>query len=185
MSRLAHVWKATLDLSSLADPVLRKIWEETRETVALLVPQGQMRLCIAELPSPQPLNFKRGVGSTERLVLGATGRAILAWMDPTPEQLRDYAQGTQLDLKDLEAELGATRKRGYSVSRNELVSGAVAVAVPFFDRQSQVAGSIGVFGPEVRMDAARQKQIARLLQQESSRLSEALGFGSVVKPASR
>ena len=133
VSRLAHVWKATLDLSSLADPVLRKIWEETRETVALLVPQGQMRLCIAELPSPQPLNFKRGVGSTERLVLGATGRAILAWMDPTPEQLRDYAQGTQLDLKDLEAELGATRKRGYSVSRNELVSGAVAVAVPFFD----------------------------------------------------
>ena len=99
--------------------------------------------------------------------------------------MRDYAQGTQLDLKDLEAELGATRKRGYSVSRNELVSGAVAVAVPFFDRQSQVAGSIGVFGPEVRMDAARQKQIARLLQQESSRLSEALGFGSVVKPASR
>ena len=185
VSRLAHVWKATLDLSSLADPVLRKIWEETRETVALLVPQGQIRLCIAELPSPQPLNFKRGVGSTERLVLGATGRAILAWMDPTPEQLRDYAQGTQLDLKDLEAELGATRKRGYSVSRNELVSGAVAVAVPFFDRQSQVAGSIGVFGPEVRMDAARQKQIARLLQQESSRLSEALGFGSVVKPASR
>ena len=36
VSRLAHVWKATLDLSSLADPVLRKIWEETRETVALL-----------------------------------------------------------------------------------------------------------------------------------------------------
>ena len=50
---------------------------------------------------------------------------------------------------------------------------------------SAYVGSIGVFGPEVRMDAARQKQIARLLQQESSRLSEALGFGSVVKPASR
>ena len=101
-------------------------------------------------------------------------------MDPTPEQLRDYAQGT-LDLKDLEAELGATRKRGYSVSHQRTLSRcAVAVAVPFFDRQSQVAGSIGVFGPEVRMDAARRKQIAGLLQQESSRLSEALGFGSVV-----
>lgn len=184
VARLAHVWKATLDLNALAEPVLRRLWEATRETVALQVPQGNMRLCVAELPSPQPLNFKRGVGYTERLVLGATGRAILAHLDPTPEQLRGYLQGTQLDLKDLEAELGATRKRGYSTSRNELIPGAVAVAVPFFDRQGRVAGSIGVFGPEVRLDAARQKQVAHLLLQESARLSEALGFGTAASQPS-
>lgn len=181
VARLAHVWKSTLDLSTLAEPVLRRIWEETQETVALFVPQGNMRLCVSELPSPQPLNFKRGVGYTERIVLGATGRAILAYMEPSPEQLRSYVQGTQVNLKDLEAELAATRKRGYSTSRSELISGAVAVAVPFFDRESGVAGSMGVFGPEVRMDASRQKEIAQLLQEESVRLSEALGFGTVVK----
>ncbi|WP_240787063.1 IclR family transcriptional regulator [Ramlibacter rhizophilus] len=178
VARLAHVWKSTLDLSTLAEPVLRRIWEETRETVALVVPQGHMRLCVAELPSPQPLNFKRGVGYTERLVLGATGRAILAWLEPDAAQLREYLQGTQVDLKELEAELAMTRKRGWAVSRNELIAGAVAVAAPFFDRHSQVAGSIGVFGPEVRMDAARQKEVAHLLVQEAARLSEAMGFGT-------
>ena len=176
VARLAHVWKSTLDLSVLAEPVLRRIWEETRETVALLVPRGNMRLCVAELPSPQPLNFKRGVGYTERIVLGATGRAILAYMAPTPDQLREYLQGTQVDLKDLKAELDLTRKRGYATSRNELISGAVAVAVPFFDRHSQVAGSMGVFGPEVRLGSGRQKEIAKLLLRESAKLSEALGF---------
>jgi DNA-binding IclR family transcriptional regulator len=137
-----------------------------------------MRLCVAELPSPQPLNFKRGVGYTERIVRGATGRAILAYLDTSPEQLRAYAQGTEIDLKELQAELAATRKRHYSTSRSELIPGAVAVAVPFFDREAQVAGSIGVFGPEVRLDPARQKAIAHLLMDESVRLSEALGFGS-------
>jgi IclR family acetate operon transcriptional repressor len=181
VARLAHVWKSTLDLSTVAEPVLRRIWDETRETVALFVPQGHMRLCVAELPSPQPLNFKRGVGYTERIVLGASGRAILAYMDATPEQLRSYVQGTEVNLKDLGAELAATRKRGYSNSRSELISGAVAVAVPFFDHDAAVAGSMGVFGPEVRMDAARQKAIAKLLLDESVRLSEALGFGTPAK----
>lgn len=179
VARLAHVWKSTLDVSTVAQPVLRRLWERTRETVSLFVPQGTMRLCVAELPSPQPLSFKRGVGYTERIVRGATGRAILAYMEPTPDELHGYLQSTGVDPKEIEAELAITRKRGYSTSRNELISGAVAVAVPFFDQQGRVAGSIGVFGPEVRLDAQRQVEIAHLLLEEAVKLSEALGFGAV------
>jgi IclR family transcriptional regulator, acetate operon repressor len=175
VSRLAHVWNGSLDLRSVAEPILKRLWQETRETVALFIPQGNMRLCVEELPSPQPLNFKRGVGYTERIVRGATGRAILAYLDSSVDELKGYAQGTGVNLKKLEEELSVTRKRGYSTSHNELISGAVAVAVPFFDRTGQVAGSIGVFGPEVRLDATRQKAVARLLLQEAKALSEALG----------
>lgn len=182
VARLAHVWKSTLDLATLAQPVLRRIWQETGETVALFVPQGSMRLCVTELPSPQPLNFKRGVGYTERIVRGATGRAILAYLELPPEQLRAYAEGSGVDLHALATELAATRKRGYATSRSELISGAVAVAVPFFDREARVAGSVGVFGPEVRLDAARQKQVAKLLLEQAVRLSELLGFGALAKP---
>lgn len=175
VSRLAHVWKGTLDLKSIAEPVLKRIWHATSETVAMFVPQGNMRLCVEELPSPQPLNFKRGVGYTERVVRGASGRAILAFMQPTEAVLRSYLAGSGVDPKKLEDELATTRQRGYSVSRNELISGAVAIAAPFFDRSGQVAGSIGVFGPEVRLDAGRQKEVAQLLLLESQMLSEALG----------
>ncbi len=182
VSRLAHVWNNSLDLKTIAEPILRRIWQDTRETVALFIPQGNMRLCVEEIPSPQPLNFKRGVGYTERIVRGATGRAILAYLNPTPEELKSYLNGTELNLKKLEEELASTRKRGYSSSHNELISGAVAVAVPFFDRTGQVAGSMGVFGPEVRMDPAKQKAIARQLQQEAAILSGALGNQVAVRP---
>lgn len=176
VARLAHVWKGSLDLKALAEPVLRRLWEETRETVAMFVPQGNMRLCVAELPSPQPLTFKRGVGYTERIVRGATGRVILAYSNLTNSELQAYLQGTDLKLKELETELAATRKRGYSTSHSELIPGAVAVAVAIFDQDGAVAGSVGVFGPEVRLGSARVRELAQLLARECSRLSQALGY---------
>ena len=179
VAKLAHVWTAGVDLSSIAEPVLRRIWQETSESVSLYVPRGELRTCVAELPSPQPLSFRRGVGYTEKIVRGATGRAILAFWDLTSTELRKYVQGSGVSMKELEAELAQTRKRGYATSRSELIDGAVAVAVPFFDRSGQVAGSIGVYGPEVRLSAARQQQIARILLEESGKLSEALGFSGV------
>ncbi|MFM2238944.1 MAG: hypothetical protein RJA69_318 [Pseudomonadota bacterium] len=176
VARLAHVWTASLDISALAEPVLRRIWNQTHETVALFVAQGDQRLCVAELPSPQPLNFKRGVGYTERIVRGATGRAILAYLDATPQEIKTFARGTGVDLSALESELTATRKRGYASSRHELIPGAVAVAVPFFDQHRKVAGSIGVFGPEIRLDASACKRIATTLKTESQQLSALLGY---------
>lgn len=181
VARLAQVWTSRPDLSALAQPVLRRLWERTRETVALFVPQGGLRLCLAELPSPQPLNFKRGAGYTELIARGASGRAILAYMDAPVQQRRRWAEQAGIDPATLETDLARTRQRGYATSHNELIDGAVAIGVPFFDRQGVVAGSLGVFGPEVRLNLARQQQIARLLKQEASALSRDLGFDSGVK----
>lgn len=176
VAKLAHVWTSSLDLSLIAQPVLQRIWRATGETVAMFVPQGGLRLCLAELPSPQPLNFKRGVGYTERIVKGATGRAILAFMATTPEEMDSYIRDSGVDPDAFQTELERTRQRGYASSHNELISGATALAAPFFDRNGCVAGSIGVFGPEVRLAPDRQQEIAHLLTVESQNLSQLLGY---------
>jgi DNA-binding IclR family transcriptional regulator len=175
VAQLAHVWSSSLNISALAEPILRKIWEQTQETVALFLPQGQDRLCVAELPSPQPLNFKRGVGYKERIVRGATGRAILAFSDVPKLELQSYLKGTELKFNDLLKDLELTKQRGYATSHNELISGAVAVAVPFFNSHGQVAGSVGVFGPEVRLDDRAIESILRTLTAETKNLSVLLG----------
>jgi IclR family acetate operon transcriptional repressor len=175
VAHLAHVWTSSLDLADVARPILRKIWEQTAETVALFVPQGAYRTCIAELPSTQPLSFKRGVGYRERIVLGASGRVILANANISAIELEEYAQGTSVDLSNYPKELELIRKRGYAVSKNELIQGAVAIAAPFFDAAGQVAGSIGVFGPSARLDAARIEEIGKLLMTEAESMAKALG----------
>jgi len=174
VAQLAHSWSSSLKLSDVAEPFMRRVWAATEETVALFVPDGLMRLCVAEIPSPQALSFKRGVGYRERLVVGASGRSILAHIEDRVD-LAAYAEGVVIDIEKYREELRKTRRRGYAVSRDELIQGAVAIAAPIFDGGGQVVGSLGVFGPSVRMPEARVQEFGRLLVQEAADISVALG----------
>jgi IclR family transcriptional regulator, acetate operon repressor len=175
VARLAHVWGSALDLDTVARPILQEAWRYTAETVALFVPRGEMRLCIAELQSPQALSFRRGVGYSEKLVRGASGRAILALTPLAPGQLEAYAAGTNVDVAWVRDQLPITRERGYAMGHNELIQGAYAVAAPFFDAAGNVAGSLGVFGPDVRLTEARVHEFGHYLRGLSARLTEMLG----------
>ena len=173
VAHLAHVWSSSLDIATLAQPMLRRLWDQTGETVALLVHQGNSRICVAELPSAQPLSFKRGLGYREDVTLGASGRAILAHV-PTPENYLNKS-GETVDVPAYLDRLRQIREQGYAISRDELIQGAVAVAAPFFLGNDKVMGSLAVFGPSVRVDQARVSVIAMLLQEEARQLSLALG----------
>jgi IclR family acetate operon transcriptional repressor len=175
VARLAQAWTSTLDLAEVARPVMHDAWVSTMETVALFVPRGEMRLCIAEMPSPQPISFRRGVGYSEKLVLGASGRAILAFTPLADGQLEAYAAGTNTDLEWLRDQLAVTRDRGYAMGHNELIQGAYAVAAPFFDGARHVAGSLGVFGPDARLTEARVREFGVLLREKAARITEGMG----------
>jgi IclR family transcriptional regulator, acetate operon repressor len=175
VAQLAHVWSTSLDLTTVAKPVMLEAWSHTSETVALFVPRGQMRLCLAEIQSPQPLSFRRGIGYTERLVRGASGRAILAHTPLAPGQLEAFAAGISIDMAWLRDQLAVTRERGYAMGHNELIQGAYAVAAPFFDHQGCIAGSLGVFGPDVRLTEDRIHEFGHYLRGLTARLSATLG----------
>lgn len=175
VARLAHVWSTTLDISALGRPVMAETWAFTSETVALFVPRGDMRLCVAEMQSPQPISFRRGVGYSEKLVRGASGRAILAFTHLRDGELERFAAGTNADLGWVRAQLVLTRERGYAMGHNELIQGAYAVAAPFFDGTGTVAGSLGVFGPDVRLTEARVHEFGVFLRAMAARLSTSLG----------
>ena len=112
----------------------------------------------------------------ERLVLGASGRAILAFRDQDRARLKALTQGIDISLDEYENKLERTRQLGYATSREELIAGAVAIAAPFFDGSDQAAGSLSAFGPSVRLSDERVDQIGQLLKHECEELSLALGF---------
>jgi DNA-binding IclR family transcriptional regulator len=167
VARLAHVWATGHRIADIAQPSLRHLKEATGETAALFAPEGAYRVCIAEIESAQPLSFRRGVGYREKLVRGASGRAILAWTEGDLDSL----EGTKVDQN----ELAAIRERGYAVSRDELINGAVALAAPIFDGANRIAGSLGIFGPSVRMSAEKVGEFSQVLMREARVLSQALG----------
>jgi IclR family transcriptional regulator, acetate operon repressor len=182
-AQLAHAWRGSLDLGRVAQPMMRALWEGSRETVALFVREDLHRICVAEMESPQPLRFRRGVGYRERLVRGASGRAILAFADFDEPFLRRLYAGTTVNRTDQADELVQIRKRGWALSRDELIEGAVALAAPVFDSGGVVAASLGVFGPSVRLKPVQVADVAARLCEQAARLSGALGHAAAPPPA--
>lgn len=176
VAHLAHAWTAGLNYSAIAQPMMRRLWEATSETVSLHVQDGMHRVCVAELPSPQPLSFRRGVGFREKLILGASGRSILAWLDVDAKALMAYGAHNAAEAAKYLAQLEQIRARGYATSRDELIQGAVAIAAPFFDGAGRVIGSIGLFGPSVRLTDDVVEHYGSLLVEEARLLSAALGL---------
>lgn len=175
VAQLAHTWMANNTIAQIAQPMLRELWDATSETVALFVPEDTYRICVAELESPQPLSFRRGVGYREKLVLGASGRTILSQMPLAGNDLHRYLTDPDQDALALATDLEAIRARGYGTSHHALIAGAVAVAAPFFNGANQVAGSVCIFGPSVRVTDERVEQFATLLKRAAGNISRALG----------
>lgn len=174
VGHLSHVWTASLDVATVAQPMMQELWNATKETVALFLHRGNIRACIAELPSPQPLSFKRGVGYTESIFKGASGRAILAFMDDTYGYVNEHTASGEIPnpgkfLKELER----IKHVGHAISKDELITGAVAIAAPFFGSDKKVMGSLAVFGPSARLDEKQISLISVILQTQAKKLSEA------------
>ena len=109
-------------------------------------------------------------------MLGASGRVILAHMPDGDEKLRLHAAQAHLDANTYVKDLILIRQRGYALSKDELIQGAVAVAAPYFDGSSRVVGSIAVFGPSARLHTAQTEAFGKLLALEAQALSKALGY---------
>src|SRR6516165_9992291 len=80
IGRLAHNWIAGIDVITLARPILEELRNATGETTALFLRRGNLRQCVAEVVSPHVLALSRGLGETDHLWRGASGKAILAFM---------------------------------------------------------------------------------------------------------
>jgi DNA-binding IclR family transcriptional regulator len=184
---LAHVWLAGLDKVDVARPVLEQLREATGETAALFVLREQKRICVLELESHHALTIARGVGDTGDITLGASGKAILAYLD---ENRRD-AILDQVTNKARRAELTkaleVVRSRGYAVSYGEVFVGAVALAAPTFNHNGEVAGCLGVFGPRARVKDTDISRFGALVIRAANTISEQYGHrvGQVPVASSR
>jgi DNA-binding IclR family transcriptional regulator len=175
VGRLAHTWITGIDVIALARPILERLRIASGETTALLVRRGDLRQCVAELASPHVLAISRGIGETDHLWRGASGKAILAFMADNEIAAVMRKLPKTMDKAALAGDLSGTRKDGYFVSRGEVFVGAIAIAAPYFDHTGRVAGSIGVFGPEARLDERWVMKTASLVAKSAAELSAASG----------
>lgn len=174
--KLGHAALARIDVARLGHRHLRELWRATGETVALFVPvSGGSKMCVEEIQSRQALVYTRGAGFNEPVTVGASGKAILAFMPAGEAEAVLAALTDDAERVDLRADLAEVRRTGYRVSTGEIMGGAVALAAPVFAAGGTVAGSICVFGPEARLTGSNRENCVRELCATADRISEAMG----------
>ena len=85
-------------------------------------------------------------------------------MDLPPERREAYR-----------AELLRVREAGCAISREELIAGAVAIAVPLFMSGDRVVGSLAVYGPSARIDDQQIMLIVEQLKSASTQITKLAG----------
>jgi IclR family KDG regulon transcriptional repressor len=170
-----------IDLQSVAGPRLRRLGEDTRESVQLAVWDGGYVVYIDKVDSTQPLKAITSIGSRVPATVVSTGKAMLAWMqgnslDAAFEHVKRYTPMTMTRRKDIERDLEETRERGYAVNRGEFRVGVCGIAAPVRDRGGNIVAAIGVWGAEKSILGARREELAHMTVSAARDISREMGF---------
>lgn len=169
----------TVDIRSLALPLMEHVRGATGETVTLTFAINHERIYVAQVESPQNVRMTVEIGGRAPLYAGASGRAILmtydkedldAFLDEV--ELTPLTDRTPHDRAELLATLLEDGARGYSVSTGERDVHAAAVAAPVRARGGQAFAAMSVCGPRGRLDVDRLHECSAAVLAATQRLSQ-------------
>jgi IclR family KDG regulon transcriptional repressor len=174
-----------VDLVGVANPRLRRLCEEARESVQLAVFDAGFAVYVDKVDSPHPLKAMTTIGSRLPATVVSTGKAILAWLptealDMAFQHVKRYTPQTLMRRKDIEQDLRETRDRGFAINRSEFRPGVCGIAVPVRDRSGGVVASIGIWGAEANILGSRRDELAHLAMIAARDISRDLGY---IEPA--
>ncbi|WP_376094510.1 IclR family transcriptional regulator [Roseomonas sp. CCTCC AB2023176] len=151
-----HAWRG-VDLRGAAEEEMARLRDETGETVRLAVLQGHEMLYLAQVDSPSPVAFRLHVGARGPAYCSGTGKAVLAFLPVERRNVlldsvaRERHTGrTLVGRSELEADLAASRARGWALDDGEQAEDVRSLGAPILDRNGLPCGAISLTVPAFR-----------------------------------
>jgi IclR family KDG regulon transcriptional repressor len=167
-------------LAATAMPFLAALGKSSNENVYLRVRDGMESETVAIYQTDPALRVYTEVG--KRLSLHAGSSRLLLAYAPEAVQTQVLAQrlprftpATRTDPAWIAADLHRIRARGYLVTSDEVVAGAVSIGVPVRDAAGQVVAVLSVSAPSMRMRPPRPRALVSVVMDAADQLSRALG----------
>ncbi len=175
-------------LLAATEPVWPQLLRPDREQVVLLC--GLFRdevLCIGQAARHRRIAVSYTRGRPMPLFRGATAKAILAWL-PERRLTRLFAEkraeirkaGLGGSRAEFLSALKAIRSQGHSITFGEVDPGVVGVAVPVFEEDGAVIGSLSLVFPAPRFPRRALQRLVTKLEQAARRVQ-----ANLVKLAAR
>lgn len=180
--QIGTVAMESLDISSLGKPYLRKLMEEVQETVFMTVLTGKELVYVAKIDSDRSIRTTAQPGYRKPLYCTGLGKAFLAFLPEVERKvmldevdLIPITKNTITDREQLEEQLEAFTKLGYSIDDEENEEGLFCLAAPVFGADRKIQAAISVAGPKERM-LSRKELIVEKLLQTARKISKSIGY---------
>jgi IclR family transcriptional regulator, acetate operon repressor len=182
--RFARSGQGSTDVVARAETSMRRLAEESGESVMLMVPTPGGAQTIAQEDGRHLLGAVSWIGRSIPDHASAAGKVFLAHgVADAPEPLERLTARTIVDDATLERELAIVRDRGYATLVDELEPGLSAVAAPVFDAGGGVVAALTVSGPTARLDAHRLALLGGVAIEQAHAVSVRLGFAGALEDA--
>ncbi|UUT36159.1 IclR family transcriptional regulator [Microbacterium elymi] len=159
-------------LVQLSEQPLRRLVEETGETVNLGVLLGDQVLYLVRLRNSDLVTANIQVGSTLPAAYTSMGKLLLAYLSDdelnatlaTHDFERDAGPNAARSPDELRERLVLIREQGYSLQDQEVAAGLRSVSVPVFGRGAKPAAAINIAVASSRhgLDSLRGPMLERL-----------------------
>ncbi|MEV6345265.1 IclR family transcriptional regulator [Actinoplanes sp. NPDC051851] len=169
---------ARYDVTSLAQPSVRRLAVATGESAFFSVRRGDETVCLLREDGSFPIrSHVLHEGIRFPLGVASAGLAILAYLPAT--EVDRYLSANDLTVAygvshapdRLRARIADTRRDGYALNPGLIVEGSWGMAAAVFDNRSRPVGALTLTGIESRFTPDRQPKLGRLLLDEAHRLT--------------
>jgi DNA-binding IclR family transcriptional regulator len=183
------VYSSTFDLRQRAMPAIQELYISTQETISLYIMEGDERMCIERMESPQNVRIVARLGRRLPLYAGSAGKLLLAHLpEARSEEIIRHTDFipltpyTIIDVATLRQELEKIRRQGYAFSSGEWEAEAAGVAAPIFDQNGDIAAALTISGPAQRFTLDVVARYVREVTRIASQISKELGYSSILLP---
>jgi DNA-binding IclR family transcriptional regulator len=143
IARLYGSYSASTSLDTVVLPVMRELVNDTQESASFHVRQGDQRLCLYRVDSPQPIRDHIKVGDLLPLDRGVGGRVIMAFSG---------AEGAVYD---------EVRKNKVLSLTGDRLEGVAGISAPVFDAMDKLVGALTLTMPITRFREAYTQVVKR------------------------
>ena len=170
-------------LGSWARPVLAPLVDQLDESANLAIPDGDLAVYVAQVPSTQAMRMFTEVGNRVYQHCTGAGKALLSQLPD--DAVRAVLARTGMPARTprtitspdvLLAELAEVRAQGFAVDNEEQEIGVQCIAVPV--RHGDTRMAISVSGPATRMTADLEARAVPLLNEAAGDLISRLALRS-------
>lgn len=172
------------DVVTLARPYMRRLMEESNETVNLYLLVGSDPVCKAQVQSRIMIRAISKPGGTLHVHRSAAGKAMLS--RSSRQEVADIVErrgmarataNTIVRFDRLVEDLARSRVRGFAIDDEEFTPGLRCVAAPIVDENGVSQAALSVAGPSDRMLDARLMELGRAIGAAARLVSRELGAG--------